>query len=348
VSVRFHLLRWIAWAWVVATPVAAAADQLVPPVWPQFWPSPAASVPDIDYFMPKPVPAWQIEFAARFWYAAATTGKSLYDPPSISNAMISRLTWSDMSAASGEIFSRASFTNGLFVKGYVGGGGLLGGNLKDEDFPPGIVPYSSTTSSQTGGYLTYASADVGYNVVRGGDFRVGTFVGYHYFDESMNGFGCAQTATNPAVCQPAIPTSIEVISHDNHWQSLRLGLDSSLLIGRFTLSGEAAWLPLVYLNGADSHWLRIGTAVGDFSGPIPETGRGYGYQFEALLSYQVTQYCSVGIGARYWHMQANGTDTESFVGGPSIALPVDWKTDILGAFVQASLKFGPYPIGFIN
>jgi len=25
--------------------------------------------------------------------------------------------------------------------------------------------------------------------------------------------------------------------------------------------------------------------------------------------------------------------------------PVDWKTDIYGVFVQASLKFGPYPVG---
>ena len=59
------------------------------------------------------------------------------------------------------------------------------------------------------------------------------------------------------------------------------------------------------------------------------------------LSYQVTEYASVGIGGRYWHMQANGSDKESFVGGPSVSLPVDWKTDILGVFVQAGLKFGP-------
>jgi hypothetical protein len=24
---------------------------------------------------------------------------------------------------------------------------------------------------------------------------------------------------------------------------------------------------------------------------------------------------------------------------------VDWKTDVYGGFVQASFKFGPYPIG---
>jgi hypothetical protein len=144
-----------------------------------------------------------------------------------------------------------------------------------------------------------------------------------------------------------VPNSIEVISQHNYWQSLRLGLDGSVLIGqRFKLSGEAVWLPYVFLNGADTHWLRIGSAVGDFTGPIPEDGTGQGYQFEALLSYQLTEYGSVGIGARYWHMQTNGNSNfqGNIVGGTGLPQPVDWKTDIYGVFVQGSLKLGPYPV----
>jgi hypothetical protein len=202
-------------------------------------------------------------------------------------------------------------------------------------------------SNQHNGELAYASADLGYDVLRGGDFRVGAFAGYHYFNEAMNAYGCTQTATNPVVCQPPVPNSIEVISQHNYWQSLRLGLDGSVLIGqRFKLSGEAVWLPYVFLNGADTHWLRIGSAVGDFTGPIPEDGTGQGYQFEALLSYQLTEYGSVGIGARYWHMQTNGNSNfqGNIVGGTGLPQPVDWKTDIYGVFVQGSLKLGPYPV----
>ena len=354
--VQFHLPRWIAVAWLIGSP-AYAADQAAPPLlWPPQlstpWPSPlvtkAAAVPDVEYFVPHSAPAWQGEFGARFWYGRATTGKSLFDVPSSSNAMISRLTYSDMTTAAGELFGRAAFTNGIFVKGYAGGGGLLGGNLKDEDFPPGINPYSSTNSSQYNGELAYASADLGYDVVRGCDFRIGAFAGYHYFNEQMKAFGCTQTAGNPDVCQPPIPNSIEVISQNNHWQSLRLGVDGSVNIGdRFKLSGEAVWLPYVFLNGTDSHWLRIGTAVGDFTGPIPEDGRGMGYQFEALLTYQVTEYGSIGIGARYWHMQANGnTDFQgNVVSETAFPQPVDWKTDIIGVFIQGSLKLGPYLLG---
>lgn len=49
------------------------------------------------------------------------------------------------------------------------------------------------------------------------------------------------------------------------------------------LSVEGAWLPRVWLNGFDTHWLRIGVP-GGFTGPVPEDGRGWGYQFEGLLA----------------------------------------------------------------
>ena len=100
--------------------------------------------------------------------------------------MVSRLTYSDMMTNAGELYSRVAFTNGFFIKGYIGGGAMSFGNLKDEDFPPALVPYSSTTSDQKNGYLSYASGDVGYDVIRGGDFRIGALAGYHYFDQQMN------------------------------------------------------------------------------------------------------------------------------------------------------------------
>ncbi len=346
---RGNLLSAVAVASMIATSAFAADQEILPPLPALPLATKAAPVPDVEYFMPRPIPAFQAEFAARYWYGSAKTGKSLYDVPSSSDAMVSRLTYSGLTTNAGELYGRVAFTGGWFIKGYVGAGGVSQGKLQDEDFPPVVDTYSSTTSGQSGGYLTYASADLGYDVVRGGDFRVGAFVGYHYFDEAVNAYGCAQTAGNPDICQPQVPASYEVITQNNAWQSVRLGLDGSVKLGdRFKLSAEAAWLPYVWLNGADTHWLRIGTAIGDFSGPIPEGGTGQGYQFEALLSYQVTQYASVGVGARYWHMQAKGNSDfqDHVVGEDALPQPVDWKTDIYGVFVQGSLKLGPYPIGF--
>jgi hypothetical protein len=324
-------------------PASAADAPIFPPLVEK-----APPVPDVGYFAPQTVPAYQLDFAARYWYGMGKTAKNLYGLPSSSGAMVSRLTYGQLNTHSGELFGRIGFTNGWFAKGYVGTGVIAKGNLQDEDFPPAITPYSSTTSDQHSGYLTYASGDIGYNIVRGGDFRVGAFAGYHYFNEAVNAFGCAQTAGNPSVCNPSIPSWVEVISQNNKWHSVRLGLDSTVLLGdRFKFSAEGAWLPYVHLSGTDAHWLRIGANPGDFTGPVPEDGNGWGYQLEAVLSYQVTPNASIGIGARYWHMQTKGdTHFEDHVVGFSAGpQPVDWKTDVYGVFLQGSMKFGPYPLG---
>ena len=46
-----------------------------------------------------------------------------------------------------KLYARVDHSSGLFWKGYAGGGLLTQGNLQDEDFPPGITPYSSTNST---------------------------------------------------------------------------------------------------------------------------------------------------------------------------------------------------------
>jgi len=325
---------------MIATP-AFAADQ---PLAALFAPvATTAPIPDVEFFMPRPVPAWQAEIGGRYFFAGSKTGKSLYDIPSDSSAMVSRLTYSGLEMNSGEVFGRVAFTGGFFIKGYAGGGAISSGNLRDEDFQPFITPYSSTNSSQHDGGLGYASADIGYDFLRGGDFHAGGFVGYHFLHETVSAYGCLQTTTNSDVCQPGIPAGYNVVSQTNQWQSARVGLEAAVKFAdRFTLSGEGAWLPYVHLQGADTHWARI--AEGDFSGPIPEDGTGHGYQFEAVLSYDVTHYLSVGLGGRYWHMQANGNSHFENVAVGGAPQPVDWKNDVYGVFLQGSLKLGPYPL----
>jgi outer membrane protease len=348
VSVRNHLLRLIALASLAATP-ALAADQPVLPPLSSLLPlaTKAPSVADVEYFMPQPVSAWQAEFAARYWFGEAKTGKTLYGPPSVFSGAVSRLTYRNLLTNSGELYGRMAASNGWFLQGYVGLGAISRGTLQDEDFPsPGFSPYSSTTSEQRNGYLSYVNVNVGYDLLRGGDYNLGVFAGYFLFKEVVNAFGCTQTAGNPEVCQPAIPNAVEAITQNNIWQSPRLGFGGSVVFAeRFKLSGDAAWLPYVRLNGTDAHWLRIGGDVGDFAGPIPEDGIGMGYQLEAAFSYDVTPNASVGVGARYWHLQTNGNShfENLIVGEGGSPQPVSWKSDIYGAFVQASYKFGPFP-----
>jgi hypothetical protein len=62
------------------------------------------------------------------------------------------------------------------------------------------------------------------------------------------------------------------------------------------------------------------------------------------MQYRVTEALSVGFGGRYWHMQTHGLmHFEGHINGASASpQPVEWKVNSFGAFVQLSLKFGPY------
>jgi hypothetical protein len=300
---------------------------------------------DWSYKVFDPPAAYQGQFDLRFWFGQGNTSKSLFD--TTGSAMVSRLTYSHFAIFTGEGVARFDFNNGWFTKGYIGGGGLWSGNLKDEDFPPLTAPYSATTSTQKFGSLSYGSVDAGVNFARGPDFHVGLYAGYHFLRETVSAFGCGQVATNPEICGGGIPDFVKVITQVNNWNSVRVGIDAAYEINRFKLAVDAAWLPYVYLTGSDAHWLRINPlVVGAFSGPIPEDGIGWGYQLESVLSYRVNDFLSVGIGGRYWHMEATGlTHFEGrVVGFNALPHPVDWKLNNFGAFIQASVKLGPYPV----
>lgn len=285
------------------------------------------------------------DFGLRFWYGNSTTSKNLYDTSGA--LLISRLTYGDLSIFAAEAYGRFDLDRRWFLKGYIGGGTFRKGNLKDEDFPPVVAPYSSTFSVQENGTPIYAALDAGFNVVRGPDFRVGLFAGMHYINQTVSAFGCTQNAFNPAICGAfPIPNTIKVITQDNNWYSVRLGVDAAFDFDRFRLSLDAALVPYAWLYGSDAHWLRIGANPGDFTGPVPEDGTGWGYQIDAFLSYRLSQAWNVGIGGRYWYMQSHGfTHFENhivgFAGAPQ---KLDWKTQNYGVFLQTSLKLGPYSV----
>ncbi len=287
------------------------------------------------------------DFGLRFWYGSSTTAKSLYSSPA--SVPVSRLTYDSLSIFAAEAYTRFDLNRRWFIKGYVGGGTLRKGTLKDEDFPPFLVPYSATFSAQENGSPIYANADAGANIVFGPDFRVGLFAGFHYLNETVSAYGCDQAAFNPFVCGGPfpIPNQVKVITQDNNWYAMRVGIDGMLEIGRFHFSAEAAWLPKVWLYGSDAHWLRISNMIGDFTAPVPEDGKGWGYQLEGFISYRVTEAWSVGVGGRYWHMQTNQGLTHfenHIVGETAVPQPVDWKVENFGMFLQLNLKFGPYPV----
>ena len=281
-------------------------------------------------------PLWSAELGARYF---GSSGSKQFDlqafPPGGFNLPISRLTWRDLVAHSGEVFGRAEHGTGLFVKGYVGGGVIPSGTLQDEDFPPFIDPYSSTNSQQRNGSLFYGAVDFGWAWRASAGSKVGFFAGYfHYFDH-VNAFGCVQTATS-SICVPPLPPSDLGISQDTHWNAVRLGISTEWkLTDGLKFSAEVAWLPAVWLNGTDTHFHTFGT-----------TGHGgnealSSFQLEAMLSYYFANGFSVGIGGRYWILRSAPDNVEvDFrpVGGGIQGAGITMER--WGAFLQTSYQFG--------
>ncbi|HEY2533182.1 MAG TPA: outer membrane beta-barrel protein [Xanthobacteraceae bacterium] len=299
-----------------------------------------------NYVKAPPLKNFQLEVGTRYWFSSGKTKSNLFNREL--GVQASRLTYSDLTAHAAETFARIDHVSGWFLKGYAGLGVVTGGNLKDEDFPPIVMPYSATTSSQRDGSLTYATIDVGYDFLRTPIYQLGPFVGYNYYREKLNADGCTQTATNPACGGAGVPNSIQVISNDAQWNSVRLGLNGQIAVtDRLTLSADAAWLPYTKLDDTDTHWLRInapGPAAGGngLTGPIAQNGTAHdGYQLETILSYMVTPSFSVGVGGRYWHMDTtSGTANFTDVGvAAAIPEPIKYTTDRYGGFIQGSFKF---------
>ncbi|RWO78431.1 hypothetical protein [Mesorhizobium sp.] len=114
------------------------------------------------------------------------------------------------------------------------------------------------------------------------------------------------------------PTYVNLISQDNDWHSLRLGLaGQTQLTERLSLSGDVAFL-FTRLDGKDQHHMRPKIKL------IPEDGDGHGVQLEAVLRpWRITAPL---ISKRQW----------AVVVSPQAD---DWKAKRYGVFVQASINF---------
>ncbi len=281
------------------------------------------------------VPEAEVEIGGRVWYSSGRFQKDVNSIPELQpGLLVSRLTY-DSTAATGELFGRVDSPANVFVKGFVGGGKILSGNMHDEDWVifGDSVPYSNTQSNVTG-TPTYGTFDVGYSVFHGPSSNIGGFLGFNYYHEDKAAYGCTQIANPNSDCVPAIPNSTLVITEDDKWYSLRVGLNGVVtLADRLKLTADVAYLPYVAFRGTDNHLLRTGLP----STISTESGTGQGVQLETILSYAVTNAFSVGAGGRYWAMWAPGATNEPF-GTQCYCQGLPVSTERYGAFLQASYK----------
>ena len=275
---------------------------------------------------------WAVEMGPRFWFSSGTDGQPnplLNGPAPV--ALASRLRFKDLNAYSGEVFGRLEHVSGWYAKGFLGAGGITSGNLYDEDFPAGPV-YSNTLSAVVGS-LAYATVDLGHNLIKTDRGNVGAFIGYNYFAQNLNSTGCAQLAQGTPCSAVPIPPNYSGIVQDDHFNSLRVGLNAQIQLGsKLKLATEAAYLPRVHSSGTDYHNARM--LVG------PESASsGDGVMLEAILNYKITDAWDIGLGGRYWAWNMNtGHVIFNFLNmpGDNLGVPARFNATRYGVFVQTS------------
>jgi hypothetical protein len=188
--------------------------------------------------------------------------------------------------------------------------------------------------SDASGHIGYATIDLGYNFLRAPGAKVGAFVGYNYYAQAINTFGCTQLAGDKPCAEP--PRLLGLTEND-HFNSLRIGLSSEVMLtDRLRLTGDAAFVPWVTYSGLDNHLQR------QLLGPNASNS-GTGVMLEAVLDYQVTDAWSIGVGGRYWAWQMD-TGTAGFVNLTNPAEdsvePQRASTERYGIFVQSSYRWG--------
>lgn len=284
------------------------------------------------------VSGWEVETGARYWYSwGKSQNQNATASPNLSTNLVSRLTYEGVMGQSGELFARVDTPVDIFVKGFLGGGGLSNGKMYDEDWGLSSTLSASPTAyevtqSDVSGTLHYLTGDIGYSVARTRDHKVGLFVGYNLYKTAMNAMGCLQLV-NPAsgICATPSPSTQNVISQYDTWQSVRVGVAAETRVwDRLKIGADVAYLPYVAYTGLDIHQVRNPPAY------FPVSGTGQGVQAEFMLSYQTSDAFSIGVGGRYWGMWTNvAAQSDS----PSNLFTVEAAR--YGMFVQASYKFNP-------
>ncbi|RAI45060.1 hypothetical protein CH341_05740 [Rhodoplanes roseus] len=299
--------------------------------------------------VPAPVRTFAFEVGGRYWYSTGKAdfgfrnGAPGYGDPT------STLDWRDTRGHAGEVFGRIDHRpTGVFVKGLIGAGTLGGGTITDRDYFAGQYVFSDTSSDINGDSFHYGIVDAGwsFNVPRAG-FRVGGFVGYHYWNEKLTAYGltCNADDVGGAVCGPPgsvqIPYTTAVLAYEPTWHALRLGIDGRWeFLPGWSVAGEVAYIPIARLENKDSHLMRQSMSdLGPAPNVISRSSQGYGIEAEVFVNYAVTPFLELGVGGRYWGLNA---DTGKVTFGPSFGSSYDltkFEQQRYGLLLQAKGRF---------
>lgn len=281
-------------------------------------------------------PAQRGELGLRWWVSTGET-KTSHNAQGLDPALgnpTSVLVYENLDANTFELFGHQNFHGNLFLKGVLGIGKINRGAFDDEDFFVGQLKFSDTTSSVTQGRIGYGWLDLGYQwVLREGAVSLGVFGGFNQWTENYDAYGATD---HIGFIGGDISRDVNVISNKVRWRALRAGLYGEFIFGRARLTLDLAVVPYAEFRNEDSHHLRA-QPVGSnpFAlGPVPnivDEGEGWGVQWDAELRYEIMRRTELGLGWRFWYLEARKgiTDFQNVPGGETPIVDFyTWRTGL--------------------
>lgn len=249
----------------------------------------------------------------------------------------SKLTYKDVGTNVIELTGKGWFTSRWFGRLNVGGAGIGGGRLIDDDYGSngGQRLFSRTHSNLSGDSMWYLNADSGFRVVEYPNHRgwLEAFAGYQYWHTTYQATGVAQVACDPSAipglsCNPVGTSSNQgqtVITNRTNWHSIRVGASTEYRLTRqLSLVGTAAFIPLSIVDNQDIHHLRTsGVGALQQNPSISMVGWGVGADADVGLRLLLAKSLSLNVGYRvWWNHAVDGTVTFHNASAPSSSYPL--------------------------
>lgn len=264
----------------------------------------------------------RVELGIGAWISSGET-KWAHDASSIPGLgnPTSKLTYKDVGTNVVDVVGKFWVTPRIFGRLNIGGAGIGGGRLIDDDYASGQRLISSTTSDIQGENMWYLNADVGGRVKEFSNHRgyVELFAGYRYWHTEHRAVGVGRLVCDPSFFNctaPLPPAGQTVITNTANWHSIRIGGSTEYrMTRRFSLLGTVAVSPISIIDNKDIHHLRSDLKQNP---SLSMVGYGFGADADVGARLMIVRNFYLNVGYRvWWNRTVDGHVTFHDATGPS-------------------------------
>ena len=246
----------------------------------------------------------RVELGIGAWISSGET-KWAHDASSIPGLgnPTSKLTYKDVGTNVVDVVGKFWVTPRIFGRLNIGGAGIGGGRLIDDDYASGQRLISSTTSDIQGENMWYLNADVGGRVKEFANHRgyVELFAGYRYWHTEHQAVGVGRLVCDPSFFNctaPLPPAGQTVITNTANWHSIRIGGSTEYrMTRRFSLLGTVAVSPISIIDNKDIHHLRSDLKQNP---SLSMVGYGFGADADVGARLMIVRNFYLNVGYRVW------------------------------------------------